>query len=440
MKEFAFGTPQQFQWLDNLLQDGQCHVFRVALPHSCAPDHARLGFEKSDDCYRIYIDYSITTSDTTNQDFVFLLQHGQASFTSLDTLITFLHSLQPLFDPLPTESVVSSAPPSAQAADDSSDNIVDLPALMAERKLRNRPRMVDPSAISTPLKQKIFGQDAALEALAELVVLNHMRKEKKLLTIMLLGPTATGKSETAKSLAHILSSVYKTPYGFIEIAANEFVSDHSVYRFLGAPPSYIGYGQPTVLDPVRSQPCHVIVINEVEKSHPTLITSLMEAIDTGHLAMSDNSQPIDLTQCILLFTSNLPIDRNKYENASDFQRVELCRDLFTQHCGRPEISGKIGNFIVYQPLNTESTARIIIKFIQNELNDHNINLKSVSRPLMQELLDLETRYGARGIAGSVRDTVGKQLLRQLLHQPPDALAGKQAALSGTIEQIQFEFS
>ena len=70
-----------------------------------------------------------------------------------------------------------------------------------------------------------------------------MRKKSKLLTVMLLGPTATGKSETAKSLAEVLSDATGTKYGFIELAGNEFVGEHSVHRFFGAPPGYVGHGQ-----------------------------------------------------------------------------------------------------------------------------------------------------------------------------------------------------
>ena len=274
--------------------------------------------------------------------------------------------------------------------------------------------------------------------MTELIALNRMRKKSKLLTVMLLGPTATGKSETAKSLAGVLSDVTGTKYDFIDLAGSEFVGEHSVHRFFGAPPGYVGHGQATVLDAVRKNPYHCIVINEIEKSDPKLIEGLMEAIDTGYLGMADNSKQIDLNHCILLLTSNLPIDMEKYSAANDFQRSEMCRDAYTKHCGKPEISGKIGNFIAYQSLSVEAIARIALQFIRLELENYNLKLGTVSNQLMNYYLDCETAYGARAIALNVSSTVGKQLQRFLLRSgDPDAFAGKTVSLSGPIDNIQF---
>lgn len=444
MKEFAFGTAQQFAQLDIMISDSQCHVYNnCTLPASCTPDHARLGFEKAGKIYIMYIDRGISTT-SANPDFIRFLQLGEARFNCLVDMIDFLHSLQPLFDAAAVHMPVTpaAAGPSMTVESDvpiPDNEVVDMAALVAERKQRAKCRLVNPEAISTPLKQKVFGQDEAINTLAELVVLNRMRKEKKLLVAMLLGPTATGKSETAKSLADVLSEVYGTQYGFIELAGSEFIGEHSVHRFFGAPPGYIGHGQPTALDAVRENPFHVIVINEIEKGDPRLIEGLMETLDNGYLGMADNSKPIDLNQCILLFTSNLPIDMQAYASASDFQRAEMCRDAFTKHCGRPEISGKIGNFIVYRELATEPIARIVIKFIRKELDSYDLKLGSIDQPLMQEFLDRETAYGARAIAGTVGATVGRQLMYRILQEPQqDALAGKTVALRGTLEDIQFD--
>lgn len=164
----------------------------------------------------------------------------------------------------------------------------------------------------------------------------------------------------------------------------------------------------------------------------------MEAIDTGYLGMADNSKPIDLNHCILLLTSNLPINMEEYSAASDFRRSEMCRDAYTKHCGRPEISGKIGNFIAYQELSVEAIARIALKFIRLELENYNLKLGTVSNQLMNYYLDCETAYGARAIALNVSATVGKQFQRFLLRSgDPDAFVGKTVSLFGSVDNIQF---
>lgn len=435
MREFAFGTDQQYIWLENFISDGQCHVFNNSvLPDTCTPNRCRLGFEKTDGTYIAYVDRGIsTTSD--NKDFVRFLQQGESRFVSMNEMAEFFRSFQTLFTTYDVETLASTEDSIKHS---STSGVVDMAALVAERQQQPKRHLIAPESISAPLKNKIFGQDEAIESLAELICLNRMRKKDKLLVAMLLGPTATGKSETAKLLAEVLSNVYGIRYGFIELAGSEFVGEHSVHRFFGAPPGYVGHGQPTALEAVRKNKHHVIVINEIEKADQKLIEGLMEAIDTGYLGMADNSMPIDLNQSILLFTSNLPIPMTEYITASDFQRTEICRDAFTKHCGRPEISGKIGNFIVYQALSVEATARIVIKFISSELDNYDLKFGTISKSLMHEFLDCETAYGARAIALNVSTTVGKQIQRLLLKNTKlETMDGKTVSLDGTLSNIKF---
>ena len=418
------GTEAQFSWLEDLLSDGMCHVFEdCILPDCCTPTHSRLGFEKSGSIFIAYIDCGI---QTTSQDRAFrsFLEKGEARFICMEDLIEFFHSLNSLFSDSPAAVTPVSEP-------------VDIDALVAQRSGRDSRALLNPDAVSTPLKEIIFGQDQALDTLAELICLNRLRKKEKLLVVMLLGPTATGKSETARALSQVLTSVTGNAYGYIEVAGSEFAGEQSVHRFFGAPPGYVGHGNPTLLDAVRKQPRHVIVINEIEKGHPKLIEGLMEALDTGILGMADNSGSIDLNQSILLLTSNLPIPLDQYNAASDFQRMEMCRDRFSKHCGRPEISGKIGNYIVYQPLSTEAFARIVVKFIRSELDNFGLRLGTVSNSIMNEFLDCETSYGARAISLNVSATIGRQLQRLLLKNGCRLPEGQTVHIGGTLKNIEF---
>ena len=182
-------------------------------------------------------------------------------------------------------------------------------------------------------------------------------------------------------------------------------------------------------------PNHIIVINEIEKADVKLLTGLMEAIDTGYLGMADNSKPIDLNQCIMMFTSNIPIDMDHYESLSDFGQAELCRDVFTKHCGRPEISGKIGNFLVFSPLDDEARVRIVIKFVKEELRSYDVRLMCIDKDLMNDFLNHETKYGARGIRDLVSDSIGGQLLRD---HKLEKFRDKDVSMKGTIDNIDFE--
>lgn len=424
MREFVFGTDKQFEELDGLLQDNQCHVYNgCSLPECCTPNLARIGFERNcNGHYILYIDKGICT-ETDHSDFKNFIANGEMRFICIEDMICFLRGLQPLFC---LHKAVEPGP---------DDPVYDPSKVKALKEEADAPKMVWPEDIAAPLKKKVFGQDNVIDEIANKIVINKMRKEKKLLVMALIGPAATGKSETAKSLADVLTNVYGTPYGYIEIAGSEFVGEHTVHRFFGAPPGYVGFGNDTVLEPVRKNKKHVVVINEIEKSDTKLLTGLMEAIDTGFLGMADNSKPIDLNECILFFTSNIPIDMDRYRKLSKFEKAEMCRDQFTKHCGRPEISGKIGNFIVFNALSDTATMDIVAKFVKEELKNYELRLVRIDEGLMLDFLKHQTKYGARGIRDLVSDAIGEHLLRE---RQLESLRDKSVALKGTIGAIEFE--
>lgn len=448
MREFAFGTDQQFEQLDRLLQDNQCHVYNGCnLPECCSPNRARIGFERNCNGYYIlYIDKDIN-AETNNSDFKDFIERGEMRFICLDDMICFLRGLQPLFDATNTSGESEHYGAAIRQNNDARTGmhevaeldpdkpVYDPSKVKALKEEAEAPKMVWPEEIAGPLKKKIFGQDDVIDEIANKIVINKMRKDKKLLVIALIGPTATGKSETAKSLASVLSEIFETPYGCIELRGNEFLEESSVARMFGAAPGYVGYGKETALQDVRKNKKQVIVFDEIEKANLKVLDGMMEAIDTGFLGMADNSDPIDLRECILFFTSNIPIDMVKYQKLSKFEKAEMCRDVFTKHCGRPEISGKIGNFIVFNELSESAALDIVVKFVKEELKNYELRLARIDEGLLLDFLKHQTKYGARGIRELVSDVIGEHLLSE---RRLESLRDKSVALKGTIGAIEFE--
>lgn len=437
MKEFVYGTAAQFDALDHELSRGIHYKFpNRQLPDSCIPATAAIWFSKENNVYCMYIDKGITTT-SDNQDFTQFLRNGKTKFICMDDMVSFLHSLQPLFPP-PIRGTGSS--PKAEDGGKSGlpfENVYDKERLQEIREEATEQKMVWPEEIAALLKRKVYGQDEAVDEIATKVAKSRLRKDKKLLVMVLIGPTATGKSETAKSLAEVLTETTGTQYGYIEAAGSEFQEEHAVSRFFGAPPGYVGYGSDTILEPVRKNPCHVIVINEIEKAHVKMLTGLMEAIDTGYLGMADNTKPINLNQCILFFTSNLPIDMDKYKQLTRFEKSEMCRDAFTRHCKRPEISGKIGSFIVFNALNDEARLDIVVKFIREEMRDYELELVRIDEHLLADFLKNQTKYGARAIRELVSDSLGAHLLR---NRKLESLKNRSVSIKGTMDHIEFEIA
>ena len=464
MKRFLLGEKAQFEQLDRELSAGKNYKFdNLLLPDTCHPNTGCLWFGKVNGIYHVFITRGITT-ESADQGFRLFLERGEAKFMSMDDVAEFFHGLKYLYpdtslttghnNPTPEKSVRSTLPPGCLTYMDPispiphlhSSNVARRPEtadIVDKEKLRDIQendealKKVRPKTLSEPLENMVFGQDSVIEELANMVVINNMRKTKKLLAVAILGPTGTGKSETAKSLAQVMTDAYGTQYGYIEIAGSELEGEQSIHRFLGAPPGYVGHGQPTLLDPVRENPYHVIVINEIEKADEKILVGLMEAIDTGKLGMADNSRPIELNRCVMLFTSNLPIDMQKYESLNEFEKAEMCRDAFTKFCGRPEISGKIGNFLAFSPLTEDAKTDVIIKFVREVLESYDMKLAHIDEHLMADFLKRQTKYGARGIRVFVENAVGRHILNA---NDIEEYINKEVTLKGTTDNIEFDIA
>ncbi len=463
MRRFVFGTEEQFAALDRDLQRGLCYRYpNCVLPSGCSPQKATLAFGMQSGYYVIMIDRGIS-SGTENQDFRTFLSNGMVRFASLDEMKEFLRSLRPLYQNAQDEGTVRKPHPAGLTplrptvpelvrpeeetgetapapVEPEGTETVDKDRLHRILDDQNRPKKITPEMIAEPLKKKIFGQDEAIDELSFMAAIKLMQERRggrpKLLAVGILGPTATGKSETAKTMAEVLTEATGIEWGYIDIAGSEIQQDFAVQSFFGAPPGYVGYGKETKLEPVRKNPYQVIIIDEIEKATTKLVEGLMEAIDTGSLGMADNSKPIDLNHCIMLFTSNLKIDMEEYEAADRFGKNELCRDVFTKFCGRPEISSKIGNFIAFRPLSVDARADIVTKFVREELGTYDLKLGHIDEMLMADFLKHESRYGARDIRLRVRDTVGRWLVT---HDIPEDSPSRRVLLKGTCRRMEVEF-
>ena len=151
------------------------------------------------------------------------------------------------------------------------------------------------------LKRMVFGQDAAIEALATAVKMSRAGlrdHEKPTGAYLFAGPTGVGKTEVSKQLAMILG------IHFQRIDMSEYMEKHSVSRLIGAPPGYVGYDQGGLLtDAIDQHPHAVVLLDEVEKAHPDVFNILLQVMDYGKLTDS-NGKTVDCRNIILIMTTN----------------------------------------------------------------------------------------------------------------------------------------
>src|SRR5256884_725629 len=157
------------------------------------------------------------------------------------------------------------------------------------------------------LQERVVGHQAQLAAIARVVRRNYagFSAQRPLASFLFVGPSGVGKTETARVLAEELypaSEGGAQPGALVRIDLSEYYEPHSVARLLGAPPGYVGYGEGGQLtEAVRRRPACVVLLDEVEKAHPTVLQLLLQVLDEGQLT-DGRGRRIDFSGAVVVLT------------------------------------------------------------------------------------------------------------------------------------------
>ena len=272
------------------------------------------------------------------------------------------------------------------------------------------------------IKTKVFGQDEAVDQIVEAILVSKsgLREENKPIgSFLLVGPTGTGKTETAKQLADQLESK------LIRFDMSEYQERHSVSKLIGAPPGYVGHaegkmGQGQLLSSVEDNPNCVLLLDEVEKAAPEVLQVLLQVMDDGRLTGA-TGKTTDFTNVVLLMTSNLgAADAEKLKigfgkNTKTDTDVKAVKSFFT-----PEFRNRIDSVIRFNKLDTKVVEKIV-KRLEDEINvqlkDKNIEIK-----LDKDATDYfvregyEPSMGARPLKRLFENELKKPLSKKILFE------------------------
>ena len=267
------------------------------------------------------------------------------------------------------------------------------------------------------MKGSIFGQDKAITSLVDkiLVAQAGLKPENKPIgSFVFMGPTGTGKTETAKQLAHHLG------VQLVRFDMTEYQEKHSVAKFIGAPPGYVGFeddaGQ--LIVKLQENPNCVLLLDEIEKAHPDVAAVLLQLMDNG-MVTGSNGKEADARNCVLILTTNLGAQEAEKNNIGFTQSLaKEYEDTSMKEYFKPEFRNRLDGVITFAKLGKEVMMKIVGKFLL-ELKEQ-VKNKDVKITVDDEALDylvdkgFDPKMGARPLQRVIDEEIKRPLSRALL--------------------------
>jgi ATP-dependent Clp protease ATP-binding subunit ClpB len=279
------------------------------------------------------------------------------------------------------------------------------------------------------LSRDVVGQDEAIAAISSAIRISrsglHSGK-KPTASFLFLGPTGTGKTKLAKTLAKFM---FNDENAMVRIDMSEYGEKFNVSRLIGSSPGYVGYeegGQLT--EAVRRRPYQLILFDEFEKAHRDVSNIMLQILDEGHLT-DGQGRTVDFRNTIIIMTSNIGsqmLSELPEGVPSNVIRDELIRELETRFA--PEFINRIDDIVMFNRLNRNNIGQIVeleLEEVKLKLKDRKITLvpsDSAKEWISKKGYDI--KYGARPL---------KRLITQFVLNPlSKVLIGGNAKENGTI--------
>lgn len=268
------------------------------------------------------------------------------------------------------------------------------------------------------LHKRVVGQNHAIKSILDAIYESRSGLNKKgqpIGSFFFLGPTGTGKTELAKSLAEFL---FNDETSILRFDMSEYKEEHSVALLYGAPPGYVGYEEGGLLvNQIRQHPYSVVLFDEIEKAHRSVFDLFLQILDEGKL--HDRLGRVgDFSNALIIFTSNIGSDYifksfGEGKVPSHDQMLEVMQGQF-----RPEFLARLTEIVPFSPITSEMIDRIFDIHIQNllkmlEEKEISLSIDESARKYITKV-GFNAHYGARPILGIIRKEIRRPLSKLII--------------------------
>ncbi len=281
--------------------------------------------------------------------------------------------------------------------------------------------------IEQELHRRIISQRPAISALARAIRRSRAglkNPNKPVGSFLFLGPTGVGKTEVARTLAEFL---FGSERSLVRFDMSEFMEKHTVAKFIGSPPGYVGHeegGQLT--EKLRRAPYSLVLFDEIEKAHPDLFNVLLQVFEDGILTDAQGNT-VDCKNAIFIMTSNIGarfIQKRAtlgFQSSADASRAKMEEQVLSEvkKTFAPEFINRLDEVIIFDELADEDLMQII------DLQTGKLNEMLASRALQIRLTEEAKRwlikktcadrsYGARPLRRALQKNVEDELSEALI--------------------------
>ena len=285
------------------------------------------------------------------------------------------------------------------------------------------------------LHARVIGQDKAVSAVAKAIKRGRAGLKdpnRPIGSFLFLGPTGVGKTELSKTLAEVM---FGSEDALIRVDMSEYMEKHSVSKFIGSPPGYVGFeegGQLT--EKIRKHPYSVILFDEVEKAHPDVFNIMLQILDDGILTDAQGRR-IDFKNTVIIMTSNLGAKEilgnmhsklgfadseadKKSENESENERIRRKVMDEVKKAFKPEFLNRIDEIIVFDRLteeNIKDIARLMLKSLEKRMKENEMEVEFSDEAVAKIAKSgFDPVYGARPLRRAIQNEIEDMLSEAII--------------------------